>query len=93
MGYAAAGASDETGTQMTDTLAAILWLGLAAYLGFGFLVGLGVIGFGLARLTPAPIPMRVRFLILPGLAALWPVILLRLSGIRPPEDRAPETPA
>ncbi len=74
---------------MTEETALLIWLGLGAWMGFGLVVGLGVITFGLRRLTPsaASMPLRVRLLVLPGLAALWPVVVLRLIGIRPQEDR------
>jgi hypothetical protein len=75
---------------MSAAVAEAVWLGLAGWLGFGLVIGLGVILFGLKRLTPAAAHMKlsVRLLILPGLAALWPVVLLRLAGVRAPEDRA-----
>ena len=74
---------------MTDEAAMIVWLALAGWLALGLVIGLGVILFGLKRLTPAAhMPLRVRLLILPGLAALWPVVLLRLAGVRAPEGRA-----
>jgi hypothetical protein len=75
---------------MSDAEAILVWQGLGVYLGFGLALGLGVILSGLKRLTPAAahMPLRVRLLILPGLAALWPVVLLRLAGVRAPEDKA-----
>lgn len=73
---------------MTEAMAVAIWLGLAGWMGFGLVIGLGVILFGLKRLTAAEVPVRVRLLILPGLAALWPVVLLRLAAARAPEDRA-----
>lgn len=75
---------------MTDEAAVIVWLALGGWLALGLVIGLGVIAFGLKRLTPAAAHMklRVRLLILPGLAALWPVVLLRLAGVRAPEDKA-----
>lgn len=73
---------------MSVAAAEAIWLGLGAYLGFGLAAGLGVILFGLKRLTGADVPVRVRLLILPGLAALWPVVMLRLAGVKAPEDRA-----
>jgi hypothetical protein len=73
---------------MTEAMAVAIWQGLAGWMGFGLVIGLGVLLFGLKRLTAAEVPVRVRLLILPGLAALWPVVLLRLAGVRAPEDRA-----
>lgn len=75
---------------MSDGVAGAVWIALAGYLGIGGVAGLGVILFGMRRLTAVEVPARVRLLILPGLAALWPIILLRLAGLRPKEDRAPE---
>lgn len=73
---------------MTEAMAVAIWLALAGWMGFGLVIGLGVILFGLGRLTAAEVPVRVRLLILPGLAALWPVVLARLAGLGAPEDRA-----
>lgn len=73
---------------MSVAAAEAIWLGLALYFGIGLLAGAGVILFGLGRLTTAKMPVRVRLLILPGLAALWPVVLARLAGLGAPEDRA-----
>jgi len=73
---------------MSVALAEAVWLGLAFYLGIGAVIGIGVILFAMARMTPARVPVRVRLLILPGLAALWPLVLMRLIGLRAPEDRA-----
>lgn len=74
---------------MSVALAEALWLGLAGWMGLGAMIGLGVILFGLKRLDAGAsgMPVRVRLLILPGLAALWPLVLLRLAGVRPGEDR------
>ncbi len=73
---------------MTEAIAVAIWQGLTGWMGFGLVIGLGTVLFGLKRLTAAEVPVRVRLLILPGLAALWPVVLLRLAGVRAPEDRA-----
>ena len=80
----------EDGARMSEAMAEAIWMGLAGYLGLGLVAGLGVILFGLKRLPPGAeaMPMRVRLLILPGLAALWPVIAMRLAGVKPPEDRS-----
>ncbi len=72
---------------MSEAWAQAVWLGLGAYLGFGLAVGLLTILFGMRRLTPVEAPVRVRVMLLPGMAAVWPVILLRLIGVRPKEDR------
>jgi hypothetical protein len=73
---------------MSAGVAEAIWLGLALYVGIGLVAGLGTVMFGLGRLTAADVPVRVRLLILPGLAALWPFVLARLAGLGAPEDRA-----
>lgn len=74
---------------MTEPAAELIWLFLAAYLGGGLILALIVLMFGLKRVEPhaANMPLRVRALILPGLAALWPLILVRLLGLRAKEDQ------
>lgn len=72
---------------MSSVWAEVVWLGLGAYLGFGLALGLLTVLFGMRRLTPVEVPVRVRVMLLPGMAAVWPVILIRLIGVRPKEDR------
>lgn len=76
-------------SDMTEAAAQMIWLSVAAYLGLGCFVALLVLAFGLGRLdgAAASMPLRVRLIIAPGLAALWPLVLVRLAGIRPREDR------
>ncbi|MEQ1819014.1 MAG: hypothetical protein ABL871_10420 [Terricaulis sp.] len=74
---------------MTEQTAEIVWLALAGYLGVGLCVATSTLLFGLRKLEPAAaaMPLRVRFLILPGLAALWPLVIARTFGLRAKEDR------
>lgn len=72
---------------MSSVWAEVVWLGLGAYLGFGLALGLLTVLFGMRRLTSVEVPVRVRVMLLPGMAAVWPVILIRLIGVRPKEDR------
>lgn len=73
---------------MSVAAAQAVWLGLGAYLALGLVVGGLTVVFALQRLVPGvEVPVRVRLLVLPGMAALWPVILMRLAGLRPKEDR------
>lgn len=72
---------------MSSVWAEVVWLGLGAYLGLGLALGLLTVLFGMRRLTPVEVPVRVRVMLLPGMAAVWPVILIRLIGVRPKEDR------
>lgn len=60
---------------------------LAAYLAAGLAFGLAFVWRGAAAVDPAArgMPLRVRFLILPGAAALWPWLLMRwLRRQQPP---------
>ncbi|MBC7769833.1 MAG: hypothetical protein H7124_13710 [Phycisphaerales bacterium] len=74
---------------MIEQAAEIVWLALAAYLGSGLCVAISTLLFGLRKLEPAAaeMPLRVRLLILPGLAALWPLVIARTFGLRAKEDR------
>jgi len=74
---------------MTERAAELIWFSLGAYLSVGLIIALTTLAFGLKRIEPgaADMPLRVRFLITPGLAALWPFILVRLAGQRAKEDR------
>lgn len=69
--------------------AELVWLALAAYAALGALVAVGLLMGGLRRMDPvaAAAPLRVRLLFVPGLIALWPLVLRRVSGRRPSEDR------
>jgi hypothetical protein len=62
---------------VSETVAALIWLGLAGYLAAGLLVALGLFAGGLRRIDPlaASAPFRVKLLLVPGLCALWPIML------------------
>ncbi len=74
---------------MMERTAEALWLSLAGYYGVGLILACVTLLFGLRRLDAgaADMPMRVRVLILPGLALLWPLVLARLAGAKAKEDR------
>jgi len=70
--------------------AADLVLGLlAAYLAAGVLVAVALLLGGLRRIdtAAAAAPMRVKLLLVPGMVALWPLMLRRALGWQPHEDR------
>lgn len=72
---------------MNETL--IIWglLALGGYFAVGVLFGVVCLIGGVKRIDPAArtMPIRARFLVLPGLAALWPIMLPKLiSGKGPP---------
>ncbi len=52
---------------------------LASYLALGILFAIPFITIGIAHIDPAArhAPLSFRLLILPGVAALWPLLLLR----------------
>ncbi|MBI1339390.1 hypothetical protein GC169_04160 [bacterium] len=74
---------------MTEPLAASIWLGVAVWAGAGFVVWLVLMFGGFRRFdaAAASAPLHVKLLILPGALALWPVLVLRMAGVRPVEDR------
>lgn len=75
---------------MSERAAEVIWAGVGAYAGLGAVVALLLLFFGgLRRIdaTAAVAPLRVKVLIAPGLVALWPLMLLRLAGVRPGEDK------
>lgn len=73
---------------MSEGAAEILVLGLGIYALIGVLVGLIYLFGGAGRIDPAAkgkgLPLRVRLMILPGIAGLWPVMLTKLLSQREP---------
>ncbi|MEM1148482.1 MAG: hypothetical protein AAGH49_11870 [Pseudomonadota bacterium] len=73
---------------MSLAAAETLILALGAYFGLGLIVGLIYMLGGAGRIDPAAkgkdMPLRVRLLILPGIVALWPVMLAKLFVQRTP---------
>ena len=63
-----------------------LLLVLAAYLGVGAVFALGFAFRGAARIDPAAhgMPIAARLLILPGAAALWPLLFWKCVLRQPP---------
>lgn len=64
---------------MESAAANFILLLAGIYTGAGLLVGVWLIAFGLGRLDPAArgAGLGVRLIILPGLVALWPLMLHR----------------
>lgn len=67
---------------MSERAAELLVLGLGIYAAIGVIVGLIYVFGGAGRIDPAAkgkgLPFRVRLMILPGIAGLWPVMLTKL---------------
>lgn len=74
---------------MAEQTVLLVWLSLAAYLGVGLLVAVTTIVFAMKRIEPGAgdMPLRVRLIVIPGLIALWPLVIVRLLGARAREDR------
>jgi hypothetical protein len=74
-------------------MAAVFLILLASYLALGFVFALAFVCFGAGRIDPhaAHGTWGFRLLIIPGAAALWPLLLSRwLRGVpEPPEQRDP----
>ncbi len=60
-------------------IAMLLLAGLAAYAVAGLVTAVAFVAFGVSRALPEPAPVTVgaRILLLPGAAALWPLVLSR----------------
>lgn len=73
---------------MSETAAETLVLGLGIYAVIGLFVGLIYMFGGAGRIDPAAkgkgLPFRVRLLILPGIAGLWPLMLTKLFTQKEP---------
>lgn len=65
---------------------------IETYLGFGLLSALPFVLFGVQRVDAGAkgTSLGFRLLILPGAAALWPVVLYRYVSSRSGEGRTPE---
>ena len=50
---------------------------LALYAALGLVTAVAFVTFGVTRVQPAAMSPGARILILPGVAALWPYVLLR----------------
>jgi hypothetical protein len=61
------------------TAATVVIAGIAAYAAAGIVTGLAFVLFGVARAPPEPasVTAGARILLLPGAAALWPIVLGR----------------
>lgn len=72
---------------MTEAHVISTLLGLGGYFALGLLIGLVCVLGAIGRIDPAAttMPFRARLLVLPGMIALWPLILVRLiNGKGPP---------
>ncbi len=75
---------------MGTGLATVLVTAVGIYVGLGLLFAIPFVIFGAQRVDPAARggTRGFRLLILPGVAALWPVLLRRwIRGAAPPEER------
>jgi hypothetical protein len=67
-----------------------LWMltAMGCYLGLGILFALAFVTRGAPRLDPAArgMPISVRLLLIPGAAALWPLMLWKWAARRSPPE-------
>lgn len=70
-------------------LAEMVLLAFAAYATIGLLIACAMLLGGLKRLdaVAAAAPWYVKCLFVPGIVALWPLVLHRAAGRRPIEDQ------
>ncbi|TMI99927.1 MAG: hypothetical protein E6G97_20260 [Alphaproteobacteria bacterium] len=61
---------------------AFLLNSFALYAAVGGVTALAFVTFGVTRVQPAPVSLGARILILPGVAALWPYVLIRWIRVR-----------
>ncbi|MFI4860651.1 MAG: hypothetical protein ACIAXF_08230 [Phycisphaerales bacterium JB063] len=66
------------------TLINLILIVSLAYFVIGFVAGLWLVCFGLVRIDPAvsASPRHVRLVLMPGLVALWPVLLFKWARVR-----------
>lgn len=73
---------------MSEAGAEMLVFGLGVYALLGLLVGMIYMFGGAGRIDPAAkgkgMPFPVRFLILPGVIGLWPIMLFKLIAQKEP---------
>ncbi|NQY96803.1 MAG: hypothetical protein HRT82_06545 [Henriciella sp.] len=73
---------------MSEAAAETLVLALGIYALIGVLVGLIYMFGGAGRIDPAAkgkgLPLRVRLLVFPGIAGLWPLMLTKLFTQKEP---------
>ncbi len=77
---------------MLEQLALWISYGIVAYAAVGLLFALAFVLVGVGRIDPAAAHSKpgFRVMILPGAAALWPLLLMRwIGGKQPPEERSP----
>ncbi len=69
---------------MTIELAETIWLAAGVYIGAGLFVGLAFVMLGVARIDHAAVGVGpfFRLIVLPGIVALWPLMVIRLASMR-----------
>ena len=69
---------------MTMELASMIWIAIGAYLAIGLIIGVFFAFFGVGRIDFAAqgASFFFRLIILPGVALLWPAIILRILSFR-----------
>lgn len=60
-----------------DAVAAIFAIGFALYVAAGLVIAVAFVSVGVTAVQSAPVTLGARILLLPGAAALWPLVLSR----------------
>jgi hypothetical protein len=60
-----------------DLMATGFVIGLVVYVVAGLIAGLAFVVYGVTAVQSAPVTVGARILLLPGAAALWPLVLSR----------------
>ena len=72
---------------MDASAAELIWTVVGAYFGVGFVVAIALVGGLVRRFDPlaAQAPWRVKLILVPGMAALWPLLAIKsLRGAKAP---------
>ena len=72
---------------MDASAAELVWSVLGAYFGIGVIVAIALVGGLVRRFDPfaAAAPWRVKLILVPGMAALWPILTVKaLRGVKTP---------
>lgn len=79
---------------MTIELAETIWLMVGLYVGIGLVFGLLFVVLGASRIDHAAQGVGVffRLIVLPGVAGLWPLMVIRLLSMRKINAPIEDTP-
>ena len=65
-----------------DTIATVLFGALVLYLAAGLVIAIAFAVSGVTQVQSAPVTIGARLLLVPGVLALWPIVLARWRKAR-----------